>query len=161
MPKVYQYIYPSRQSQFAPRVVVGNSMVAVDKNSCAVTSLMNFMQIGYDRADTLCTKYGRPKHKGMYVKDYHKMLTEEFGDKVELFGIFGSTYGAKYCKKFLGNDMQVSAGMTIGTFMKTYNKGTYVVFITGHFTVVRDGEIFDSHAIRSGTSVCCAWKLKI
>lgn len=161
MPKVYQYLYPSRQSQSVPRVAIGSSMVVVDKNSCAVTSIMNFMQIGYDRADNLCIKYGRKKDKGMFVKDYHRMLTEEFGDRIELFSIFGSTHGAKYCKNFIAPYMTVSRGITIGSFMKKYNKGTYALFVTGHFTVVRDGEIFDSHAIRSGTSVCCAWKLKI
>ena len=122
---------------------------------------MNFMKIDYERADKLCTAYGRPRNKGMYVKDYNRLLTEEFGNNAELFGIFGTTYGSRYCKKVFGKEMKVSNGITLGNFIKTFNKGTYALFVTGHFTVVRDGEIFDSHAIRSGTSVCCAWKLKI
>lgn len=49
--------------------------------------------------------------------------------------------------------------ITIGEFAEEYNKGTYLVTMAGHITVVKDGIVYDTFDCRD-RQIWDAWKIK-
>jgi hypothetical protein len=126
-----------------------------DNNSCAVVALQN--AFGFDRegAHDLAASYGRKKNDGMLSNQFKKMV-EDFG--ASLVGLFGDNKSTEYWKLRIPLHKQYSK-ISIGTFAQQYSKGTYILFVVGHFTVIKDGVLYDGIPVKAGKSVILAWKV--
>lgn len=136
----------------------GSKTAFGDLNSCAVIALEHAFPLSKGEATEYCSLYGRKRNCGMYADSFHNMVSY-LGAK--LIGVFGSTRAAaglrhrvKSCESF--------KGMSIKTMMEyqKFKTGTYIVYVTGHFTVVKDGVLYDPNSyLRGGTSVIAIWEV--
>lgn len=136
----------------------GSKTAYGDKNSCAVIALEHAFPLSKGEATEYCSLYGRKLQHGMYADSFHNMVTY-LGAK--LIGVFGSTRAAaglrhrvKNCESFKGLSFQTMMNQ------RRFKTGTYIVYVTGHFTVVKDGVLYDPNRyLRGGTSVIAIWEV--
>ena len=48
--------------------------------------------------------------------------------------------------------------MTVGEFIETHQKGTYLITMQGHITCVRNGVLYDTWDCRDKV-IWCAWEV--
>jgi hypothetical protein len=114
-----------------------------ENNDCVVRSLASAFNIKYDTAHAYAKKeFGRTDGDGVRATFLKLEARKEmFGNKVEAIGVerpFG--HGVKRPMNKRGGNI------TVGTMLKTYTTGTYIVIVRGHAFTIIDGIIFGNHA---------------
>ena len=128
-----------------------------DKLNCSVRALANCTDMPIIQAKQLLAKHGRKDKDGAAVKHFEGAYNEA---GLSFVGFFGST---KQVQMFRDASMHKRTalhyqGMTLGTFLKTYNRGTYICIIKGHAVCVKGGKLIDSGPNNLNKSVLCAFK---
>ena len=129
-----------------------------DRNGCAVLALSASMEVPYDDAFKFAQReWDRAKGSGT---ETHKLLSS-FVDKTEI------TVGnrtkqitpikATHVYHQYGKDIERE--MSLKTFLKVFNKGTYYIIIRRHALVVKDGELIDN-SDKMGRRIKYVWKLQ-
>lgn len=129
-----------------------------DQNSCAVLALSASMEVPYDDAFKFAQREWK-RNKGKGTQTFKLLST--FVDKTEI------TVGDK-TKQIIpikathvyhqyGRD--IVRDMSLKTFMKVFNKGTYYIIIRQHALVIKDGELIDN-SDRMGRRIKYVWKLQ-
>lgn len=154
------FIYQSSMSKTLP-VVNGQY---IDKNACSVFAIAHAFDMEFTEAQAVCAKWGRQHGKGMLVNDMCMMLAVEFAGKNTPVGVFGTTGCASlamgYMRESHGSYPKEHKGTTLANFVKNYNSGTYIVYIKGHVTVVKDGKILSYNRENGNKRVCAVWKVE-
>lgn len=146
----------ARKFTILESVSIGN-VDGTDSKNCTVRALSNCADMNIVEAKNLLTKHGRKVHEGcsfdVYEKAYH-----EAG--LEFVGFFGTTTAS--CRRQGISAINANAnrykGMTLETFCKTFNRGSYAVVVKGHVLCVKGGKIVDTAHAKGNVSVCAAWK---
>jgi len=111
-----------------------------EHNDCSVKALSNAFNVSYAAAHSVLKEFGRKDRHGVAFSAF--MMTrnnsELFGQKFEEF---------------------VRPGMTIGTFVNKFNKGSYIIRYTGHVFAVVNGVILDSFKVNSNKRILNYWKI--
>jgi hypothetical protein len=142
-----------------------------EKNDCVVLSFANAFKIHYDTAHHLVkTKMKRPSNQGVdnFVTKMNGMVDSRWslGDrwlnKVGTDngrGLHVLTYPVKVSGSRLG--LAKMRDMTVGTFIKKYPKGTYIVVIKRHAFTIIDGVICGnpSDSIKLKRRLYFAWEV--
>lgn len=127
-----------------------------DANSCVLRAFAYMTDVPFEDVQELFSKLGRKKNEpvlGMVTHDL--MLKEGF----ECMGLFGKgelqdNYEF-WCRM---QDSKKNKGTTLKTFCETFNKGKYLVVISGHVTVVHEGKIIDYSVQRGNAAVITAYR---
>lgn len=131
------------------RTTLNSELSRVETNDCSVIALANAFDISYDESHEICkTELHRKNRKG--VLTYHlidfldkcqvngKKATEIKYEPVQIQEKITCTNTINlYTKR--GNKY---SRMTVGSFIKQYDKGTYIINIKSHVFVVKDSVIF-------------------
>jgi hypothetical protein len=133
--------------------VASGQGTSIDNNNCAVRAAANCTGKDYNWLHAKMKAAGRVDGEGTYFDTYSKVYAD-IG--LKLFGVFGTTSKARY----IAHELKVESkkGMTLDTFLKTHQKGRYLVVVRGHCTCVIDGKIIDSFSQKGGASVVCVWE---
>lgn len=129
-----------------------------DHNCCAVTALSASMEVPYDVAfDFAQQEWDRKKGDGTRT---FKLLSS-FKDKEEIT-VGGKTkritpVKATHVYHQYGKDIE--RAMSLKTFLKVFNKGTYYILIRQHALTVKDGELIDN-SDKMGRRIKYAFKLQ-
>ena len=155
-----KFIYPSIASKTMP-VVNGEY---ADRNACSVFAIAHAFNLEFTDAQAICAKWGREHGKGMLVEHMCMMLAVEFAGRNKPVGVFGTTGCADialtYLREAYGSYAQLLPGMTLDRCVRTYNVWTYIVYIKGHVTVVKDGSILSYNRENGNKRVCAVWKVE-
>lgn len=142
-------------TQFITPDIGSYTSINGDKNSCSVLALVNAFDISFEEAQKLTFMYNRKKDCGMFIEDFNRLLWKEFN--CHMSQILGCTRIAKNYLKRKGREYQ--KGYTVKRFIETHPKGTYLLYVLGHFTVVRDGKLRDfSNHVKANGSVILVWE---
>lgn len=133
-----------------------------DNNNCSVRALATAFEIPYKKAfDGAEMIWDRKINKGASCFGVHKMANMGWlWDKqiTKMGEVIVDTFNNDYPvtlfagEKKLGKWYPIGGGekkfrkMSTGTFFKTYNKGTFIVSVTGHMFTVKDGEVLGNYS---------------
>lgn len=124
-----------------------------ERRDCVVRAVASASGMTYDKSHTwVAETFNRKPKKGTFgfPKGMNKMSEE------------GKRLNRK--KVSIVKDLKTNGGksnMTVGTFIKEYNKGTYIIGVTGHAFTIKDGSVignFDD-AVKTKRIVKNAWKI--
>jgi len=129
-----------------------------EKNDCVVRAIASSSGMSYDKSHSfVAEKFNRIPKKGthFFTSTISKMV-----DKKERLN-------RKLIKKV---DVSISTkikgqiktrNMTVGNFADKYNKGTYMVLVTGHIFTMKDSKVIGNYAdaLKVRKSVLDAWKI--
>ena len=118
-----------------------------ETNDCTVRALVNSAGIPYAEAHKLMKKHGRRDRHGATMTSIKNCLMEFNATRVERIG-------AKW--EFEGKGRKVS----LKTFCKFFNKGSYYVVLNTHALAVVDGIIHDSFQNLAGRRIDAVWKMR-
>lgn len=124
-----------------------------ERRDCVVRAVASASGMTYDKSHTwVAETFNRKPKKGTFgfPKGMNKMSEE------------GKRLNRK--KVSIVKDLKTNGGksnMTVGTFIKEYNKGTYIIRVTGHAFTIKDGSVignFDD-VVKTKRIVKNAWKI--
>ena len=133
----------------------GSELAKSERSDCVVRAVASAYGIEYDKAHKwVADTFGRKYRKGTF--GFPSGMDRMSSDKTRL--------NRKITKKVDGKYLTTNGGkskMTVGTFAKEYDKGTYIIRVTGHAFTIKDGSVIgnreDSDKIRK--IVKNAWKV--
>jgi hypothetical protein len=124
-----------------------------ERGDCVVRSIASAYDIDYDKAHRfVATTFGRKPRSGTYgfIPGMNKIVDNK------------TRINRKLTRKVL--DLTTNGGkskMTVGTFSKWYDKGTYIINVQGHAFTIKDGQVIgnanDSTQLRK--RIKAAWKV--
>jgi len=147
-----------------------------ETNDCVVRAIATAFDITYNQSHKFCSDtYERKNRKGVLCRIYHS-VNKKFSDgQVELFGKTMTQVGDKckytgnikpftyYKKKYWdGTPYTKQCKMTVGTFLKKYPRGTFILSVNGHTFTVKDGTVIGnwSDLRKARVRVDRAWEIK-
>jgi len=131
-----------------------DSKIAKTENrDCVVRAVASASGLTYDKAHGwVADKFKRKNKKGT------------FGFPIGMNGM--ATTGEKLNRKSVKtlpkeNLMNGKSQMSVGTFVKMYDKGTYIIRVTGHAFTIKDGVVIGNteDAVRIRRVVKNAWRI--
>lgn len=144
------------------RTTLNSELSRVETNDCSVIALANAFDISYDESHEICkTELYRKNRKG--VLTYHlidfldkcqvngKKATEIKYEPVQIQRTIRQMRNYWYTEEKIAYTDTINlytkrgkkySRMTVGSFIKQYDKGTYIINIKSHVFVVKDSVIF-------------------
>jgi hypothetical protein len=142
-----------------------------EHNDCSVRTVANAFNVNYDKAHKFLTEnYYRPNRKGVTTHHWHNVNDKFSNDNTTLFGKKIKTIeypeievNAKCCirKSSCWNDgssvnykkklkLYTKRGnkysqMTVGSFLKKYKEGTYILSVSSHTFTIKDGVVYGNN----------------
>lgn len=127
-----------------------------DKLNCSVRALANCTEMPISNAKKILEENGRLHGSGVTADTLVKSYKEA---GLSFVGFFGESKQMHSHKALFEHGQHLRhKGMTLATFCKTYNRGSYVVVVKGHALCVRGGQIIDSGPNSGNKIVLFAWK---
>lgn len=132
----------------------GTSLLAQSEtNDCVVRAFACAFNIPYEEAHDFCRlKLGRKNGRGTQGTLQFLAGGEAFGKKVEQLGEpfpgvvktpASTRLFTKYRNRNSWGEMETTyRDMTVGTFLKRYTKGTYIIRVHQHMFTVKDGVVY-------------------
>lgn len=125
-----------------------------EKSDCVVRAFATAFDIDYDRAHAFVGKeFGRQFRKG--TPRFNSTMTRLANERRRL--------NYKSLKTIFSTEVKKgSCRLTVGSFVKDYDKGTYIIVISGHAFTVRDGVVIGGNledAKRMRCVVKGVWKV--
>jgi hypothetical protein len=126
-----------------------------EKRDCVVRAVASASGMTYDKAH---------KWVGETFNRKNKRGTYGFPTGMNKMSVEGKRLNRKKVKTIDAKSLKTNGGksaMTVGTFIKEYDKGTYIVRVTGHAFTIKDGSVMGNYedAIRVKRVVKNAWKI--
>jgi len=150
-----------------------NSKIAkTEHNDCSVRAIANAFNIEYDKAHKfLAEKYQRPNKRGVKSYSWFSVNDKFSEEKTKLFGkkmvkieypeievessrctrksnwfSKGSSYTYKKKLKLYTKTGKKYSQMTVGRFLKKYQKGTFILSVRAHTFTVKDGVVCGNYS---------------
>lgn len=125
-----------------------------ETRDCVVRAFAAAFDIEYDKAHAFVGKeFGRQFRKG--TQRFNQTMTKLSNDRRRLNYKMIKTISSTTIKRG-------TSRMTVGSFVKDYDKGTYIIVITGHAFTVRDGEVIGGNSCDASRMRCIVkgvWKI--
>lgn len=144
-----------------------SQIAKTEDNDCSVIAIANAFNIGYDKAHKfLSEKYHRPNKKGVTSHNWHSVNDKFSDEKTKVFGKKivkieypeveveasrcqrrsnwwreGSSYDYKKKLKLYTKRGKKYSQMTVGSFLKKYKEGTFILSVRAHTFTVKDGVV--------------------
>jgi len=142
-----------------------------EHNDCSVRAIANAFNVDYDKAHKFLTEnYQRPNKRGVKTHNWH-WVNDKFSDenttvfgkkikKVEYTEIEvdakrcvrranywndGSSYDYKKKLKLYTKKGNKYSQMTVGSFLKKYKEGTYILSVRAHTFTIKDGVVYGNN----------------
>ncbi len=132
------------------------SQLAKSENrDCVVRAIASAYDIHYDKAHKwVATTFGRKPKKGTYG----------FPQGMNRMSDSNTRFNYKKTKTIDSKFLTTNGGkskMTVGTFVKEYNKGTYIIRVTSHAFTIKDGSVIGNpnDATQLRKVIKNAWKV--
>ena len=152
------YVYQSRKTgvpvaNTAHYFYAESAIAKGETNDCVVRAFASAFDISYDEAHDFCRlKLGRKNGHGTQGTLQLLSSGEAFGRKVEQLGepypgVTKTPASTRLFTKYRnrdhwGNMETTYRDMTVGTFLKRYTKGTYILRVNAHMFTVKDGVVY-------------------
>ena len=126
-----------------------------ERADCVVRAIASAFDIQYDKAHTWVQKtFNRKPKKGTF--GFPQGMNKMSNDKTRM--------NYKQTRTIDSKDLTTNNGkskMTVGTFVKLYDKGTYILRVTGHAFTVKDGSVIGNpnDAVQIRKVIKNAWKI--
>ncbi len=126
-----------------------------ERRDCVVRAIASAYNIHYDKAHRwVATTFGRKPKRGTYG----------FPTGMDRLSDTKSRLNRKLTKKIDPKSLTTNGGkskMTVGTFVKEYDKGTYILRVSGHAFTIKDGSVIGNpnDATQLRKVVKNAWKV--
>ena len=132
-----------------------SKLASSERSDCVVRAVASASGMSYDRAHKwVADTFNRKPKKGTFglPRGMNKMSNE--GKRLNRKKV--TTIDQKYLKTNGGKSK-----MSVGTFIKEYNKGTYIIRVTGHAFTIKDGSVIGNldDAVKIRRIVKNAWKI--
>lgn len=133
----------------------GDSKLAKsERNDCVVRAFAAAFDIEYDKAHTFVGKeFGRQFRKG----------TPRFNSTMIKLADSRRRLNYKSLKTIFSGEVKTgSSRLTVGSFVKDYDKGTYIIVISGHAFTIRDGVVIGGNSEDAKRMRCIVkgvWKI--
>lgn len=137
-----------------------SKIAKTEKNDCLVKAVASALNEVYDEAHKWCkTVLNRSDRKGAALSNL-KDSTYRIGQTVATFKKLGPNR-TKNVYKLKGQE--VLRDKTVKSFIKTNQKGTFIVSVSGHAFTVADGVLIDNigEEFRPTRKVLAAWKVDV
>lgn len=128
-----------------------------DRLNCTVRALANCTDMPITEAKNLLAKHGRKEHEGCTLDVFENAYHEAGLSFVGFFGSTRQSVAEQHHSKLHTTGARLK-GITLETFCKTFNKGSYVVVVSGHAVCIKGGHIIDQQSNVGNKSVMMAWK---
>lgn len=119
-----------------------------ETNDCTVRALAAFKGISYTEARKRTFLCGRKPRRGYWINEY--MDKEVYAGKAERLVYGGLSYSKLTYPK--------QKGYSVGRFANEHQSGSYLILVTGHALVVKNGFIYD-HCLKPRRRIQLAYKL--
>lgn len=135
------------------KAIVGyseSSIAKSERSDCVVRAVASASGMTYDKAHKFVAEtFNRKPRRGTY--GFAPGMNRMALDKAKL-----NRKGIKIVDTKNGKSQ-----MTVGTFVKFYDKGTYIIRVRGHAFTIKDGEVIGNpqDAVRIRCIVTNAWKI--
>lgn len=101
----------------------------IEQRDCVVRSIATAFNINYRKAHAHCKELGREDNRGFNMQT--ALNRKQGNSSWFLFDKFVQYY-------------HLEKRITLGTFIKKYSTGTYIMRVYRHALVIQDGKILDS-----------------
>lgn len=140
-----------------------------ETNDCVVRAFASSFEVSYDRAHKyVADVFGRQPRKGTYGTS--KGLVKMSDNKTTLNYKKVYPLGKRVSDTMFGSlvyDVKVKGvttrrNMTVGTFVKKYPIGTFLVIVKQHAFTIKDGVVIGNHedAVKTKKVVKCAFRIR-
>ena len=126
-----------------------------EKSDCVVRAIASAFDIQYDKAHTWVQKTFNRKPK---------KVTFGFTQGMDKMSINNTRFNYKKTKTIDSKYLTTNGGkskMSVGTFVKLYDKGTYIIRVANHAFTIKDGSVIgnpqDATKLRKVIKNC--WKI--
>lgn len=132
----------------------GSKLAKSEKNDCVVRAFAAAFDIEYDRGHAFVAKeFNREFRKG--TSRFNSTMTKLANDRRKL--------NYKSIKTISSGEIKRGASrMTVGSFVKDYDRGSYIIVIARHAFTVRDGVVVGGNTADAKRMRCIvkgAWKV--
>lgn len=146
---------PYTKTSLAIKGYSDSSLAKSETKDCVVRAVASAFDLEYDKAHKwVATTFNRQNKKGTY--GFPTGMNKISDNKSRLNYKRTKTIESKYLTTNKGKSR-----MSVGTFAKEYDKGTYIIRVTGHAFTIKDGVVIgnpeDSSKVRK--IVMNAWKI--
>ena len=144
-----------------------SKIAKTEHNDCSVRAVANAFDIEYDKAHKFISeKYNRPNKRGVSTRSWHSVNDKFADEKTKLFGKKmvkieypeieieasrctrkksfwrkGSSYTYKKKLKLYTKRGSQFSQMTVGSFLKKYQEGTFILSVRAHTFTVKDSVV--------------------
>ena len=128
-----------------------------ERADCVVRAIASASDMTYDKAHRwVADKFNRKPKKG----------THGLPNGMDKMSISGERMSRKKVKTIPSNNLKTNGGksrMTVGTFVKQFNKGTYILRVTGHAFTIKDGVVVGNFedSVKIKRIVKNAWRIGV
>ena len=156
-----------------------------ENNDCSVKAIATAFNVEYDKAHKfLSENYNRPNKKGVSSRSWHN-INDKFSDenttvlgkkikKIEYTEIEvdakrcvrkssqwnnGSSYDYKKKLKLYTKKGSKYSQLTVGSFLKKYKEGTYMVSVRAHTFTIKDGIVCEYGIVKKRVPIEKIWEV--
>jgi hypothetical protein len=132
-----------------------STLAKSERNDCVVRAIASAYDIHYDKAHQwVANKFKRQFRKGTFG----------FPIKMNLMSTNNTRFNYKRTRTIDAKYLTTNGGkskMTVGTFAKEYNTGTYIIRVTRHAFTIKDGSVIGNpeDATKLRKIIKNAWKI--
>lgn len=131
-----------------------SKLAKMETNDCVVRAIASASNWDYDKAHKFVEdKFQRQFRRG----------TLRFNSRMTILSIEDIKLNRKKIKTISSSEMMNGKSkMTVGSFAKKYNKGTYILVVKGHAFSIRNGEVIGGNredAIKTRRILKGVWKI--
>ncbi len=146
---------PYTATSLAIKGYLDSKIAQSERADCVVRAIASAYDIPYDKAHGwVATTFGRKPKRGTY--GFPTGMNRMSDNKTRL--------NYKKTKTIDSTALTTGGGkskMTVGTFAKLYDKGTYIIRVTGHAFTIKDGSVIGNpnDATQLRKIIKNAWKI--
>jgi hypothetical protein len=146
---------PYTKTSLAIKGYSESALAKSERADCVVRAIASAFDLEYDKAHKwVATTFGRKPRKGTFgfPIGMNKMSDNK------------TRFNYKRTRTIDAKDLTTNKGkskMTVGTFAKEYNTGTYIIRVTGHAFTIKDGSVIGNanDATQLRKIIKNAWKI--
>jgi len=146
---------PYTSTSLAIKGYADSKLAQSERGDCVVRAIASAYDLAYDRAHKwVADTFGRKPKRGTY--GFSTGMNTMSSNKTRL--------NYKKAKTIDSSDLTTRGGqskMTVGTFAKLYDKGTYIIRVSGHAFTIKDGQVIGNpnDATQLRKVIKNAWKI--